>query len=130
MSEFPIILTESALKASWKKLHARPGPVGALRLGIKGGGCSGFSYVLTFEDVPARATDLVSHPSTEYDPLLMIEDKDQPVYVIEVRCDPKSALVLRGTVLDYVDNGLNGRGFVFSNPQERSKCGCGSSFSV
>lgn len=117
MNEFPVSLTESALKAAAAKMALYDDPI-ALRLGVKGGGCSGYSYVLAWEYTPARPTDLV-------DVRTVME-----IVSIEVRCDPKSALVLRGTVLDYVDNGLNGRGFTFTNPQERSRCGCGTSFNV
>lgn len=83
----------------------------ALRLGIKGGGCSGLSYVLAFDD-NERAGD--KH--------FMFED-------LSVRVDPKSLFYLSGTTLDFSD-GLNGRGFVFNNPNAARTCGCGNSFGV
>ncbi len=82
-----------------------------LRLGVKGGGCSGLSYVLTFEEAPR-----------EGDTVLTTEG-------ITVFVDPKSLFYLSGTVLDFSD-GLNGKGFVFNNPQATRTCGCGSSFGV
>lgn len=82
-----------------------------LRLGVKGGGCSGLSYVLAF-DVQAKEKDHV------------LDLKGVKVFV-----DQKSMFYLSGTVLDFSD-GLNGRGFVFNNPQASKTCGCGSSFGV
>jgi iron-sulfur cluster assembly protein len=82
-----------------------------LRIGVKGGGCSGLSYVLAFEE-SQREGDII------------IEDKG-----VKVLVDEKSLMYLQGTVLDYTD-GLNGRGFVFNNPAATKSCGCGSSFGV
>jgi iron-sulfur cluster assembly protein len=83
----------------------------ALRVGVKGGGCSGLSYMLAFEE-GQREGDII------------IEDKG-----IKVLVDQRSLMYLRGTVLDYTD-GLSGRGFVFNNPMATKSCGCGSSFGV
>ncbi len=83
----------------------------ALRLGVKGGGCSGMSYVLAFDEKP-RSGDETFHL------------EGLTVYV-----DPKSLFYLSGTTLDFSD-GLNGRGFVFNNPNAAKTCGCGSSFGV
>ena len=82
-----------------------------LRVGVKGGGCSGLSYVLDFEKEP-RTDDKVF----EFDGL-------------RVFMDPKSAIYLKGTQLDFSD-GLNGTGFTFVNPNAQRTCGCGSSFGV
>jgi len=83
----------------------------ALRLGIKGGGCSGMSYVLAFDEKPRQGDNT-------------FEIEGLTVYV-----DPKSLFYLSGTTLDFSD-GLNGRGFVFNNPNAARTCGCGSSFGV
>ena len=83
----------------------------ALRLGVKGGGCSGMSYVLAFDEQP-RARDTV------------YEIEGITVYI-----DPKSQFYLSGTVLDF-SGGLNGKGFVFNNPNATRTCGCGNSFGV
>ena len=83
----------------------------ALRVGVKGGGCSGFSYTLGFDDA-VKPTDQVTE-----------------VEGVKVVCDPKSFLYLNGTVLDFEDN-LMGRGFKFTNPNASKSCGCGESFSV
>ncbi|MFT4537747.1 MAG: iron-sulfur cluster assembly protein [Planctomycetota bacterium] len=83
----------------------------ALRVGVKGGGCSGFSYTLGFDD-KVNPTDQVQ----------VHED-------VRVVCDPKSFLYLNGTVVDFEDN-LMGRGFKFGNPNASKTCGCGESFTV
>ena len=83
-----------------------------LRVGVKGGGCSGFPYIL----------DLTGN----------IKDNDQIVSEqdgIKVICDPKSLLYIDGTSIDFRDE-VMGRGFVFDNPNATTSCGCGSSFAV
>ena len=82
-----------------------------LRLGVKGGGCSGLSYVLGFDE----------HPK-ENDKVFVLQG-------VTVFVDPKSLFYIGGTVLDFSD-GLNGKGFVFNNPQAAKTCGCGNSFGV
>ena len=82
-----------------------------LRVGVKGGGCSGFSYTL---DLTEEVRD---------------NDERWEQDGIEVICDPKSALYLNGTTIDFKDE-MMGRGFVFNNPNASSTCGCGSSFSA
>lgn len=83
-----------------------------LRVMVVGGGCSGMSYKLGFEDKEPAANDKVfTHEG------------------VEVVVDSKSYLFLQGTTLDFSD-GLNGTGFVFNNPNAKRTCGCGSSFSA
>src|SRR5437879_8212892 len=82
-----------------------------LRMGVKGGGCSGLSYSLEFD------SEIGPH------------DKEFEIDGIKVVVDKKSYLYLNGTTLDYVRQGLTG-GFTFVNPQAKSACGCGESFSV
>jgi iron-sulfur cluster assembly protein len=84
---------------------------GFIRVGVESGGCSGLSYKLSF--------DTVSRPDDQ-----VFEDKGVKVVV-----DKKSVLYLIGTELDY-SGGLNGKGFVFSNPNASRTCGCGESFAV
>jgi len=83
----------------------------ALRVGVKGGGCSGFSYTLGFDD-KVNETDQI-----------------QETEGVRVVCDPKSFLYLNGTQIDFEDN-LMGRGFKFGNPNASKTCGCGESFTV
>lgn len=82
-----------------------------LRVGVKGGGCSGFSYLLDLTE-------------TQRD-----NDEEFEVEGLRVVCDPKSYLYLNGTNIDFKDE-VMGRGFVFNNPNATSTCGCGSSFSA
>lgn len=82
-----------------------------LRVGVKGGGCSGFSYILDLTEA--------------------VKDTDEVFEMNGVRiiCDPKSLLYLNGTAIDFKDE-IMGRGFVFNNPNANTTCGCGSSFAV
>ena len=81
-----------------------------LRVGVKGGGCSGFTYMLDLtEDAPGDADEVVEAAG------------------IKVLCDSRSLLYLDGTEIDFKDE-VMGRGFVFKNPNATSTCGCGSSF--
>lgn len=82
-----------------------------VRVGVKSGGCSGLSYELKFDQT-----------RTEGDKLF--EDNDVKIVV-----DKKSVLYLAGTILEY-SGGLNGKGFVFNNPNAQRTCGCGESFSL
>ena len=82
-----------------------------LRVGVKGGGCSGFSYSLGFDD-SVQETDQIFEANG-----------------VKVVCDPKSFLYLNGTQLDFEES-LMGRGFKFGNPNASKTCGCGESFSV
>ena len=90
----------------------------ALRVGVKGGGCSGYSYVIEFADKPPSARDLVF--------TFPVEGRAEPVRVL---CDKKSILYLNGGMLDYQKT-LMYQGFKFANPHEKTSCGCSSSFSV
>ncbi len=107
-----IHLTEKAAAQVMKLREQNSIPVShGLRLGVKGGGCSGLSYVLAFDEQPKET------------------DKVFTIHGVTVFVDPKSLFYLSGTVLDFSD-GLNGKGFVFNNPQASKTCGCGSSFGV
>ena len=106
-----ITLTDRALREI-KEIIARQAPDGGtgLRVGVVGGGCSGLSYSMDFGT------------KREHD---HVQRHDR----LEIFIDPKSAVYLKGTTLEYQD-GLNGRGFVFENPNSRNTCGCGESFAV
>jgi iron-sulfur cluster assembly protein len=106
---FPIEVTPAAL-GRIRQLLAKDGREGAfLRLGVKGGGCSGMEYLMKIDDRPLP-NDLV----LEVDGLV-------------VRCDSKSATFLEGSKFDYTGN-LMGGGFKFDNPNAARSCGCGTSF--
>jgi iron-sulfur cluster assembly protein len=107
-----IVISDKAVEFAKKKLGLRGTPEAAVRLGIRGGGCSGFSYVIEFDDAPARERDNV------------YEAGGVRFYV-----DKKSLVYLAGSVLDY-EQTLMFQGFKFRNPQEATSCGCGHSFTV
>jgi len=106
-----LALTEAASKHVKKILEEQKLQGVFLRMGVKGGGCSGLSYSLEFD------SELGPH------------DKKFEVDGVTVVCDAKSYLYLNGTTLDYVTQGLQG-GFTFINPQATSSCGCGTSFTA
>ncbi len=85
----------------------------ALRVGVKGGGCSGFTYVLDLTESP---------PAPEADEVM-------DSHGIKILSDRRSYLYLNGTEIDFKDE-IMGRGFVFKNPNATHTCGCGSSFSA
>ena len=105
---FPVSFTPEAMARIKVILIKEAKPI--LRVGVKGGGCSGFEYVLRGENA-IRESDLQT-----------IEDG------IQIICDPKSAEILDGTNLDYTGNLMGG--FKFDNPNAARSCGCGTSFSL
>ena len=107
-----ITVTENAASQIEKLLAKEHAQASGLRVGVKAGGCSGFEYVFTWEAAP-KAQDLVFEGPNG----------------VRVWTDPRSHRLLDGTTLDY-DTSLLSRGFVFQNPQAKSTCGCGTSFSV
>jgi iron-sulfur cluster assembly protein len=107
-----VALSETAVKQVKELKQAQSlGDEVFLRMGVKGGGCSGMSYALEFD------TEQTAH------------DRSFEVDGIKVVVDKKSYLYLNGTTLDYVKEGLTG-GFTFVNPNAKSTCGCGTSFSA
>ncbi|MBX3126360.1 MAG: iron-sulfur cluster assembly accessory protein [Polyangiaceae bacterium] len=105
-------ISDGAVEFARQKLQKRGTPDAAIRVGIKGGGCSGFSYVIQFEDDPPRERDRVF----EAGGVRFISDK-------------KSLVYLAGAMLDY-ERTLMFQGFKFRNPNEATSCGCGHSFTV
>ncbi len=106
-----IDLTPKAVEMAKKAIARRETPAMALRLGVRGGGCSGVSYVIEFAD--------------------KIRDRDNVFTFGELKVvvDPKSLVYLRGSVLDY-EVKLMSHGFKFKNPNEKKGCGCGESFGI
>lgn len=111
-NETEIRVTEKAASQVKAIMNENKVPEGyGLRVGVKGGGCSGLTYTLGF-DGESREGDTI------------IEENGVKLFV-----DGKSLFYLSGTELDFTD-GLNGRGFIFNNPNAVKTCGCGESFSV
>jgi iron-sulfur cluster assembly accessory protein len=107
----PITLTANAI-AKVKEIMAQQNPVPTgLRVGVVGGGCSGFSYSMQFENASG------------------LMDKVFEMDGLKVFVDATSVMYLNGCIVDYVET-LEGAGFKFENPNVKSTCGCGSSFSV
>ena len=107
----PITLTEKAT-AKIKEIMAQQNPVPTgLRVGVVGGGCSGFQYSMSFENSAG------------------LMDKNYEFNGLKVFVDATSVMYLQGCVIDYVET-LEGAGFKFENPNVKTTCGCGSSFQV
>lgn len=107
-----ITVTPGAVDAIRRQIQKRGRTDTALRVGIRGGGCSGFSYVIEFHDGPPRPKDVIFDYGD-----------------VRVVVDPKSLLYLNGSVLDW-EQTLMRQGFKFVNPNEKASCGCGHSFTV
>lgn len=110
----PITLSETAAREIKTIIQQQELPADAtrLRVGVKGGGCSGFSYML----------DLTEETKTE-------ADEEMESNGVKILCDTRSYLYLNGVEIDFRDE-VMGRGFVFKNPNATSSCGCGSSFTA
>ena len=109
--QMPITLTPNAV-AKVKEIMGQQNPVPAgLRVGVVGGGCSGFSYSMSFENAAG------------------LMDKTFDMDGLKVYVDATSVMYLNGCIVDYVET-LEGAGFKFENPNVKSTCGCRSSFSV
>ncbi len=106
-----ITLTEAAADRV-KSLVARADkPVLGLRVGVKTRGCSGLSYFVEYAEDQKKFEDVV-------------EDKGVKIFI-----DPTAVMFLIGTEMDYVEDKIQS-GFIFKNPNEKSRCGCGESFSI
>ena len=106
-----ITLTENAAKKVHQLISSRENPTAGLRVGVRGGGCSGFSYFLEFAESQSET------------------DRELDSHGVKLLVDRKSYLYLMGTEVDYVDR-LTESGFKFNNPNAKRTCGCGESFSV
>lgn len=116
-----------------------------LRVGVKGGGCSGFNYTLdltevqkdsdevwnfTYSRTPKVSTAALAEGQAGGTATATATDTGaSDTFTVTIVCDPKSYLYLNGTTIDYKDE-IMGSGFVFNNPNSTSTCGCGSSFSA
>lgn len=109
--ECPVKLTKGAVTEIRQLIYEKEVPEGhALRIGVEGGGCSGFTYILGFDEIK------------EVDTKFMVEG-------IDLVINKAHGMYLAGMEIDY-HNGLNNRGFIFNNPNATDTCGCGTSFSA
>ena len=104
-----IVISETAAEAIQAQREKRGTPDAAIRVGIRGGGCTGFSYLFEWDDKEPRKSDKVF---------------DQ--HGVRLVVDPKSFVYLRGTELDFIKS-MMGHGFKFINPNVKGECGCGES---
>lgn len=104
-----IRITETAAEEIKRQQVKRGTPKAIVRIGIRGGGCTGFSYIFDWVEEEPRATDKVF-----------------AAHGVRVCVDPKSLVYLRGTELDFVTS-MMGHGFKFNNPNAKGTCGCGES---
>ena len=113
IAENAVLITENAAREIRKIIEEQELDASKVRLrvGVKGGGCSGFSYVLDLTETEKETDEIFEQEG------------------IKIVCDPKSMLYLGGTTIDFKDE-IMGRGFVFQNPNASTTCGCGSSFAV
>ena len=107
-----ITLTPAATQEVKRLISQEQKPNVGLRLGVKGGGCSGFSYVLALDEATPKQFDTVFEQDG-----------------VKVLVDAKSHLYLDGTTVDF-KSGMVGGGFEFQNPMAKKSCGCGTSFST
>lgn len=104
-----ITITEAAAQEIKRQQTKRGAPDAAIRVGIRGGGCTGYSYLFDWETGDPRENDKVF-----------------AAHGVRVYVDPKSYVYLRGTELDFVTS-MMGHGFKFNNPNAKGTCGCGES---
>jgi iron-sulfur cluster assembly protein len=115
--ELGVHITQAAVDAIGAQIKKRNVPGTSLRVGVKGGGCSGFSYVIEFYDGEPHARDRI------YD---RVATDGSAVRIV---VDPKSLIYLNDATFEY-ENTLMRKGFLWKNPQEKNSCGCGTSFAV
>jgi iron-sulfur cluster assembly protein len=110
INKTPVTLTQSAVDEIKKLANEESNVEKYLRIGVKGGGCSGMSYLLGFENKT---------------------DKDEVYEIDDIFCiiNPAHLIYLKGMEINWED-GLNARGFTFNNPNANTTCGCGSSFGI
>lgn len=111
MTQALLTITEAAAQQIKTLLEGRGKPSYGIRIGIRSKGCTGLSYTLEFADVVGPYDDVVE------------------THGVKVLIDPKAVMFILGSQMDYVKDKLSA-GFVFQNPNEKGKCGCGESFHV
>ena len=104
-------ISDAAIDQIMVLLEKRGKPSLGIRIGVKSGGCSGLKYFIEYSDKQMPYDEVITHKG------------------VTVLIDPKALMYLIGTEMDYIEEDFKS-GFVFINPNEKSKCGCGSSFNV
>jgi iron-sulfur cluster assembly protein len=111
MSAAPLTITDAAADRVKALLDKRGKPSAGIRIGVRSKGCSGLSYTLEYADEKSEFDEVVEHNG------------------VTVLIDPKATMFILGTEMDFVEDKMQS-GFVFRNPNEKGRCGCGESFHV
>ncbi len=116
MAKAPIQITEPAAQRIEHLLGARGKPSAGIKVGVRSGGCSGLAYTIEYADEIGPYDEVVAYP-------------DNANIQFKVLIDPKAVMYIIGTTMDFVEEKMKS-GFVFVNPNEKGRCGCGESFNV
>lgn len=108
----PLLVTDAAAERVKALLDSRGKPSAGIRIGVRAKGCSGLSYTIEFADERTPFDEVLEHSSG-----------------VTILIDPKATMFILGTEMDYVEEKMQA-GFVFRNPNEKGRCGCGESFHV
>jgi len=111
----PITISENAAMRIRNLLAQRGKPSAGIKVGVRSGGCSGLSYTIEYADAIEKFDEVVPYK----------EGNDE----FNVIIDPKAVMYLIGSQMDYVEEKMKS-GFIFTNPNEKGRCGCGESFHV
>ncbi len=112
----PINITDNAAFRIKALLEKRGKPSAGIKVGVRSGGCSGLSYTIEYADEIEKFDEVVPYP-----------DADREEFKVII--DPKAVMYLIGTNMDYVEEKMKSA-FIFQNPNEKGRCGCGESFHV
>lgn len=116
MSKAPITISKAAAERIEYLLEKRGKPALGIRVGVRSGGCSGLAYTIEYADEAGPYDEIVPYPSADNTEF-------------KVLIDPKAVMYILGTNMDFVEEKMKS-GFVFINPNEKGRCGCGESFHV
>lgn len=115
----PVTITDAAANRIKHLLEQRGKPSVGIKVGVRSGGCSGLSYVVEYADTIEEFDEIIRYPQG-------CEEGDEEFALL---IDAKAIMYLLGTTMDFVEEKLKS-GFVFTNPNEKGRCGCGESFHV
>jgi iron-sulfur cluster assembly protein len=116
----PITISNAAATRIRHLLESRGKPSAGVKVGVRSGGCSGLSYTIEYADEVGPFDEVVHYPQD-------VQDDSEGEF--DVLIDPKAIMYLIGTQMDFVEEKMKS-GFVFTNPNEKGRCGCGESFHV
>lgn len=112
----PINITDNAASRIKHLLDKRGKPSAGIKVGVRSGGCSGLAYTIEYADEIEKFDEVVAYPNCDNEEFKVI-------------IDPKAVMYLIGTNMDFVEEKMKS-GFIFENPNEKGRCGCGESFHI